>query len=72
MGNTNKLESRTRVCLYVGYPNEAMSHPFYHYKESQVVVSINAMFLEDDYIMMNESKVQESSYLRRIKGQSIH
>lgn len=26
------------------------------------------MFLEDGYIMMNESKVQESSYLRRIKG----
>ena len=49
--NAGKLESRTKVCLFVGYPRRTKDDLFYCPKDKKVIVSINARFLEEDYMM---------------------
>ena len=46
----DKLESRTEVCLFVGYPKETKSGFFYNPKDNKVFVSTNAKYLEDKHI----------------------
>ena len=53
---TTKLESRSQVCLFVGYPKETRGGLFYSPEDNKVFVSINATFLEEDY--MREFKPQ--------------
>ena len=52
----SKLESRSEVCYFVGYPKETKGWYFYHPREQKVFVSTHAVFLEDDYIMNYKSK----------------
>ena len=40
------MESRTEVCLFIGYPKGTRGGLFYSEK---VIVSTNAKFLEEDY-----------------------
>ena len=49
-GNTRKLESRTEVCLFVGYPKGTRGGLFYSPQDKKVFVSSNATFLENDYM----------------------
>jgi hypothetical protein len=48
--NPKKLEPRSKVCLFVGYPKETRGGYFYDPKENKVFVSKNAIFLEEDHI----------------------
>ena len=41
----NKLEARTYVCLFVGYPKGTKGYLFYDPQEQMVIVSTNARFL---------------------------
>ena len=50
-GKTDKLESRTEVCIFIGYPKGTKGGLFYCPKEQKVIVSTNAKFLEKDYLM---------------------
>ena len=50
-GDTDKLESRTEVCLFVGYPKGTKGGLFYNPKNQKIIVSTNARFLEEDYVM---------------------
>ena len=52
----SKLESRTDVCLFVGYPNGTKGYLFYDPQEQKVIVSTNAWFLEEDYMMHNKPR----------------
>ena len=45
-----KLESRTEVCLFIGYPKGMRGGPFYSSPEKKIIVSTNAKFLEEDYV----------------------
>ena len=47
---TEKLEPRTEVCMFVGYPKGTRGGLFYSPLNKKVFVSTNATFLEDDYI----------------------
>ena len=49
-GKTGKLEPRTEVCLFVGYPKGTRGGLFYSPKDKKVFVSANATFLENDYM----------------------
>ena len=51
----DKLESRTELCLFVGYPKETKGGYFYSLKDNKVFVSTNARFLEDDHIRNHKS-----------------
>ena len=46
----NKLESRTEVCVFVGYPKGTRGGLFYSPSDKKVIVSTHATFLEEDYI----------------------
>ena len=46
----NKLESRTEVCMFVGYPKGTRGGLFYSPSDKKVIVSTHATFLEEDYI----------------------
>ena len=47
---STKLDSRSEVCMFVGYPRETKGGYFYNPKENKVFVSMNVTFLEDSYV----------------------
>ena len=52
----SKLEARLEVCLFVGYPRSTKGYLFYDPKEHRVLVSTNARFLEEDYMIDNKPR----------------
>ena len=50
----SKLEARSEVCLFLGYPRGTKGYLFYDPKEQRVLVSTNARFLEQDYMIDNK------------------
>ena len=42
------------MCFFVGYPKGIKGGLFYNPQERKVIVSTNARFLEEDYIMDHE------------------
>ena len=48
--NPKKLKSRSKLCLFVGYPKRTRGGYFYNPKDNKVFISINATFLEEDHI----------------------
>ena len=49
-GKSNKLQSKTEVVFFVGYPKGTIGGLFYSHKDNKVFVSTNAKFLENDYM----------------------
>ena len=49
-GKIDKLHSKTEVVFFVGYPKGTIGGLFYSHKDNKVFVSINAKFLENDYM----------------------
>ncbi|KAL0404281.1 UNVERIFIED_CONTAM: hypothetical protein Sradi_2068900 [Sesamum radiatum] len=65
----DKLDSRSSLCRFIGYPKETAGYYFYDPTEQKVFVSRNAMFLEKDFPSDNqrdEVLIEESS------GESPH
>ena len=52
----HKLESRTEVCLFIGYPKGTRGGLFYSSSEKKVIVSTNAKFLQEDYVKNFKTK----------------
>ena len=50
----SKLEARSDVSLFVGYPKGIKGYLFYDPKEQSVLVSTNSSFLEEDYMIDNK------------------
>ncbi|TYK13967.1 gag/pol protein [Cucumis melo var. makuwa] len=48
--NPKKLELRSRLCQFVGYPKETRGGLFFDPQENRVFVSTNATFLEEDHM----------------------
>ena len=49
-GKYNKLQSKTEVVFFVGYPKGTVGGLFYSHKDNKVFVSSNAKFLENYYM----------------------
>ena len=49
-GKSDKLQSKTGVVFFVGYPKGTIGGLFYSHKDNKVFVSTNAKFLENDYM----------------------
>ncbi|WJZ88365.1 hypothetical protein VitviT2T_007671 [Vitis vinifera] len=49
-GKTGKLEPRSEVCMFVGYPKGTRGGMFYSAQDNKVFVSTNATFLEYNYM----------------------
>ena len=52
----SKLETRSKICYFIGYPKGTFGWYFYNPREQKVFVSTNAIFLEDDYIINHKPK----------------
>ena len=68
-GKTEKLESRSELCLFVGYPKETRGGLFYSPSEKKVFVSTNATFLEYDY--MNNYKPRSKIVIEELLSDEI-
>ena len=49
-GKSDKLQSKTEVVFFVGYPKGTVGGLFYSHKNNKVFVGTNAKFLENDYM----------------------
>ena len=67
-GDADKLESRTEVRLFVGYPRGTKGGLFYSPKDQKVIVSTNARFLEEDYVMNH--KPMSRIVLEEMRGET--
>ena len=54
--NPKKLERRSKLCLFVGYPKETKGGLFYDPQENRVFVSTNATFLEEGHIRNHQAR----------------
>ena len=63
-----KLESRTEVCLFIGYPKGTRGGIFYSPKDKKVFVSTHATFFENDY--MNNFKPRSKMLIEEMLGHS--
>ena len=50
-GKTKKLDTKSKLCYFVGYPKGTKGWLFDDPREHIVLISTNAIFLEDDYMM---------------------
>ena len=62
--NTGKLDSRTEVCLFIGYSNGTRRGILYNPRDKKVFVSTHTMFLENEY--MNDFKPRSKLLLEEI------
>ena len=68
-GKTEKMESCTKTCIFVGYPKETKLYYFYSPSDLKVFVSTNAKFLEKDY--MNDFVPRSEIVLNEMSGDTI-
>ena len=52
---SDKLDAKSDRCLFVGYPKEIMGYYFYNPLEQKVFVSRNAVFLEKEFLLKEDS-----------------
>ncbi|KAL0405902.1 UNVERIFIED_CONTAM: hypothetical protein Slati_3904100 [Sesamum latifolium] len=60
----DKLDSRSSLCRFIGYPKETMGYYFYHPAEQKIFVSRNAVFLKKGFpsdSRRDEALIEESS-----------
>ena len=68
-GKTEKLETFTKVCMFVGYPKGTRGGLFCSPSDKKVFVSTNATFLEDDY--MKNFKSHSKVVLEELRSNQI-
>ncbi|WRX12109.1 Integrase [Theobroma cacao] len=51
-----KMEPKTKVCLFVGYPKGTKGYYFYSDQDKKVFVSMNATFLEEEFVRNHKPK----------------
>ncbi|KAK0605321.1 hypothetical protein LWI29_025463 [Acer saccharum] len=68
-GKTEKMESCSETCIFVGYPKETKGYYFYSPSYLKVFVSTNAKFLEKDY--MNDFVPRSRIVLNEMSGDTI-
>ena len=67
VGDAGKLEPRTEVCLFIGYPRGTKGGLFYSPRNQRVIVSTNTRFLEEDYVLNH--KPMSKIVLEELKGE---
>ncbi|KAA0037272.1 gag/pol protein [Cucumis melo var. makuwa] len=66
--NPKKLEPRSRLCQFIGYPKETRGGLFFDPQENRVFVSTNATFLEEDH--MRDHKTRSKLVLNEVTDES--
>lgn len=68
-GKADKLDSKTDLCFFIGYPRGTKGGLFYSSQDKKVIVSTNAHYLEEDYIRNHIPKSQLALY--ELRGENI-
>ena len=64
--DAKKLEPRSELCMFVGYPKGTKGGLFYNPQKRKVIVSTHATFLEESY--MNDYKPRSKILLEEVTG----
>ena len=67
--NPKKLESYSKLCLFVGYHKETRGGYFYDPKDNKVLISTNTTFWEEDHI--REHKPRSKILLNELSNETI-
>ncbi|KAL0402133.1 UNVERIFIED_CONTAM: hypothetical protein Slati_4243200 [Sesamum latifolium] len=70
----DKLDSRSSLCRFIGYPKKTAGYYFYDPSEQKIFVSRNAVFLKKDFLADNrrdEVLLEESSEVLPVLHRSI-
>ncbi|XP_047946476.1 uncharacterized protein LOC125192849 [Salvia hispanica] len=51
---TDKLESKSEKCYFVGYPKQTRGYEFYYPGDHKVIISRSVTFLEDNYVLKEQ------------------
>src|SRR4030065_968720 len=56
----DKLEPKSKKCVFIGYPKETVGYIFYHRSEGKIFVAKNGSFLEKEFLSkeVSGSKVE--------------
>ena len=46
----DKLEPKSKKCVFIGYPKETVGYTFYHRSEGKIFVAKNGSFLEKEFL----------------------
>ena len=46
----DKLEPKSKKCVFIGYPKETIGYTFYHRSEGKTYVAKNGSFLEKEFL----------------------
>ena len=46
----DKLEPKSKKCVFIGYPKETVGYTFYHRSEGKIFVANNGSFLEKEFL----------------------
>ena len=46
----DKLEPKSKKCVFIGYPKETIGYTFYHKSEGKIFVAKNKTFLEKEFL----------------------
>ena len=67
--DAKKLEPRSELCMFVGYPKGTKGGMFYNPKEQKVIISTHATFLKESYI--NDFKSRSKVVLEELSGDRV-
>ena len=51
----NKLETKEKKCVFIGYPKETVGYTFYHRSVGKILVAKNGSFLEKEVLLKEVS-----------------
>ncbi|KZV22848.1 hypothetical protein F511_19440 [Dorcoceras hygrometricum] len=60
----DKLDTRSILCYFVGYPKNSIGYCFYYPSETKVFVSRNATFMEMEFLLDRKGKIVELEEVR--------
>ena len=46
----DKIEPKSKKCVFIGYPKETVGYTFYHRSEGKIFVAKNGSFLEKEFL----------------------
>ena len=46
----DKLEPKSKKCVFIGYPKENVGYTFYHRSEDKIFIAENGSFLEKEFL----------------------
>ncbi len=58
-----KLEPRSLRCIFIGYPKDSFGYYFYSPSEQKVIVSRHAVFLENEFLSL-ENRLSELELMK--------